>query len=207
MEIFSESTGKAWEKLGTVLLDSGKKIVVQNESAVEICWLDIHVDKPLKEPRISGKFKDFCKRINLEEEWKPKAYLSQVIGNLREGYWWNVYGKPIWEQLSKLEGILRQNPSYNKPSIVLRNSKKQLGARNTPCLVYLTFLIRNRKLELGAHFDTNAIEYIQGNMFGLSELQKIVAQKFNVEVGTYHHHCDSLFIDEKHLRHLNETLR
>ena len=190
-----------------ILLDSGKKAVVQNESVVEICWLDIHVDKPLKEPRISGKFNDLCKRISLEEEWKPKAYLSQVTGKLKEGYWWNVYGKPIWEQMSKLEGILRQNPSYNKPSIVLRNSMKHLGARNTPCLVYLTFLMRNRKLELGAHFDTNAIEYIQGNMFGLSELQKIVAEKLNVEVGTYHHHCDSLFINEKHLHHLNENLR
>lgn len=83
-------------------------------------------------------------------------------------------------------GILKQNPSYNKPSIVLRNSMKHLGARDTPCLVYLTFLIRNRKLELGVHFDTNAVEYIQGNMYGLPELQKMVARKLKIEVRSRH---------------------
>lgn len=207
MEIFSESTGEAWEKLSRVLLDSGRKVIVQKETVVETRWLGIHVDKPLKEPRISGRFNDFCGRLNLEEKWKPKAYLLQVTGNLKEGYWWNVYGKPIWEKMSKLEGILKQNPSYNKPSLVLRNSVKHLGARNTSCLVYLTFLIRKRKLELGAHFDTNAIKYIQGNMYGLSEIQKMMAEKLNLEVGTYHHYCDSLFIDEKHLHYLNETMR
>ena len=207
LEIFSESTGEAWEKLSMVLLDSGKKVMVQNESVVEIRWLSIHVKKPLREPRMSDKFNDFCKRINLEEEWKPRAYFLQVTGKVKEGYWWNVYGKPIWEQMSKLEGILRQNPSYNKPSLVIRNSMKNLGARNTPCLVYLTFFIRNGKLELGAHLDTNAIEYIQGNMYGLSELQKMVAEKLNLEICAYHHYCDSLFVSEKHLHHLKETMR
>ena len=203
----SESTGEAWEKLSMALLDYGGRTRVQNTPVVEIRWLGIHVNRPLKEPRISDKFNDFCKKIKLGEDEKPIAYFLRVTEKVREGYWWNVYGKPIWEQMSKLEGILKQNPSYNKPSIVLRDPMKHLGARNTPCLVYLTFLIRNGKLELGAHFDTNAIVYIQGNMFGLSELQKILAEKLDVKVGTYHHHCDSLFVSENHLNNLDETIK
>lgn len=206
MEILTESTGKAWEKLSIALLDSGKKIEINNTSVAEIRWLSIHVNQPLKEPRISGKFNDFCKKIMLGENWRPEAYLLQVTGNVREGYWWNVYGKSIWEQVPKLEEILKQKPTYNKPSIVLRDSIKHLGASNTPCLVYLTFLIRNGKLELGVHFDTNAIEYIQGNMYGLSELQKIIAEKLKLEVGTYHHYCDSLFVAENYLNHLAEAV-
>jgi len=207
LDIFSESTGEAWEKLSMALLNSGERTLVNNIPVVEIRWLSIHVNRPLKEPRISDKFNDFCRKIKLEENAKPKAYFLQVTGNMREGYWWNVYGKPIWEQISKLEEILKQNPSYNKPSIVLRNSMKHLGARDTPCLVYFTFLIRNRKLELGVHFDTNAVEYIQGNMYGLSELQKMVSRKLKLEVGTYRHHCDSLFVNEKHLHSLVQIVR
>lgn len=206
LEILSKSTGEAWEKLSMALLDSGDRTKVNDIRVAEIRWFGIHVNKPLKEPRISDKFNDFCKKINLGEKDKPRAYFLQVTGVVREGYWWNVYGKPIWEQMFKLEGTLKQNPSYNKPSIVLRDSVKHLGVHNTPCLVYLTFLIRNGKLELGVHFDTNAVEYIQGNMYGLSEVQKIVAKKSKLKVGTYHHYCDSLFVSEKHLRHLAEAM-
>jgi len=207
LDILSESTGEAWEKLSMTLLGSGERATVENEPVVEIRWLNIKVNRPLKEPRISDKFNDFCKKIKLGEDWKPMPYFLQVTGKRREGYWWNVYGKPLWEQMSKLERILKENPSYNKPSIVLRDSVKHLGARNTPCLVYLTFLIRNGKLELGVHFDTNAVEYIQGNMYGLSEVQKIVAEKSRLKVGTYHHYCDSLFAGEKRLLHLSEAMR
>lgn len=207
MEILTESTGKAWEKLSIALLDFGKRIKINNTSVAEIRWLSIHVNRPLKEPRISGKFNDFCKKIMLRENWRPKAYLLQVTGNVREGYWWNVYGKSIWEKVPKLEEILKQKPTYNKPSIILRDSIEHLGASNTPCLVYLTFLIRNGKLELGVHFDTNAIEYIQGNMYGLSELQKIIARKLKLKVGTYHHYCDSVFVAENQLNHLAEAVR
>lgn len=202
----SESTSDAWEKLSMALLDSGERTKVNNTPVVEVRWLSIHVNRPLKEPRISDKFDDFCKRIKLGENEKPRAYLLQVTGKVREGYWWNVYGKSIWEKVPKLEEILKQKPTYNKPSIILRDSIEHLGASNTPCLVYLTFLIRNGKLELGAHFDTNAIEYIQGNIYGLSELQKILARKLTLKVGTYHHYCDSLFVPENHLNHLAEAM-
>jgi len=60
---------------------------------------------------------------------------------------------------------------------------------------------------MGVHFDTNAAEYIQGNMYGLTEIQKIVAEKLMLKVGTYHHHCDSLFVREKHIHHLSEAMR
>lgn len=125
------------------LLGSGERASVENQPVVEIRWLDIHVNSPLNEPRISDNFNYFCEKIRLREDWKPIPYSLQVTGKVREGYWWNVYGKPIWEQMSKLERILKEKPSYNKASIVLRDSIKHLGALNTPCLVYLTFLIRD----------------------------------------------------------------
>ncbi len=206
LEISSESTGGAWERLSVALLDSGERTRVMYTPVVEIRWLAIHISRPVNEPRISDRFDQFCSKIDLGEEEKPKAYFLQVTGNVREGYWWNIYGKPLWEGILKLEEILKQDPSYNKPSIVLRDSMKHLGARDTPCLVYLTFLVRSGKLELGAHFDTNAVEYIQGNMYGLSEVQKIVAEKLRLKVGTYHHHCDSLIVSEKNLNHLAEAI-
>jgi len=77
--------------------------------------------------------------------------------------------------------------------------------RKTPCLVYITFQIRNEKLDFGVHFDTNAIEFIQSNMYGLTELQKIVAEELGVNTGTYHHFVDSLFVNKKHFVSLKET--
>ena len=202
MDINSESIGEAWEKVSASLLNFGKKTIIQNQAVIEVRWLGIHVKNPLQKPRISKKFIRFCNEINLEEEYKPDAYISQITGKVKEGYWWNVYGKPIWKQIPKLESILQQNPTYNKPSIVIRNPVKHLGAKISPCLVYLTFLIRNGSLELGVHFDSNAIEYLQGNMIGLSEVQRIMAEKFGLKVGTYNHYCDSLFVNENHLQYL-----
>lgn len=206
MEIVSESTGEAWEKLSVSLIDAWKKQKRRATPMIEIRWIDVHVNKPLKEPRISDKYNDFSEKIKFGEDMKPTAYYTQVTGKIREGYWWNVYGKLLWEQIPKLEEILERDPYYNKPSIILRDSERDLGASNTPCLVYLTFLIRNKKLELGVHFDTNAIEYIQGNMYGLSEVQKIVAEKLGFKVGTYHHYCDSLLTSEEYIHHLADAI-
>lgn len=207
LDVISESTGEAWERIGSALLNFGEGTTVNNGPVTELRWLSIHVSKPLKEPRISKRFEDFCEKINLEDEGKPEAYSLQVTKQVTEGYWWEVYGRTIWEQMSNLEALLKKEPSYNKPSITIRNSYKHLGGRDTPCLVYLTFPIRNGKLDLGAHFDTNAIEYIQGNMYGLSELQRIVAEKTGVELGSYHHYSDSLFVSKRHFLPLDETLK
>lgn len=207
LDVISESTGEAWEKISLALLDSGEETSIENETVVEIRWLDTHVMRPLEEPRISKRFDKFCEKTNLEDAGKPEAYLLQVTKQVAEGYWWEVYGKPIWEQLPKLETILKRNPSYNKPSITIRNSRKHLGGKNTPCLVYLTFPIRNGKLDLGVHFDTNAIEYMQGNMYGLSELQRLVAEKIGMESGTYHHISDSVFVNKRHFLYLKETCK
>lgn len=207
MDIFSEDTGEAWEKISLTLLNSGEETTINNQTVVEIRWLNIHVIKPLQEPRINDRFNEFCEKISLEDKWKPEAYLLQITKQVTEGYWWEVYGKTIWEQIPKLNTLLKKHPSYNKPSITVRNSKKHLGEENTPCLVYLTFMIRNRKLDLGVHFDTNAIEYIQGNMYGLTELQKIVAEQIGKKTGTYHHFSDSLIVSKKHFPYLNETFK
>ncbi len=205
LEICAESTGDAWEKSSRALLGVGEERIVQAEQVVEIRWLGVHVGNPLGEPRISHRFGDFCDRIQLAEEWRPQAYFSQITGQKREGYWWTIYGKPIWDQLPRLGRMLKQNPSYNKPSVVLR-TPAHLGQRDTPCLVYLSFLGRNNRLELGVHFDTCAIEYMQGNLYGLSGLQAMVGESIGLEAGPYHHYCDSLIVGLKHLNHLERAI-
>ena len=112
MEVLSDSTGEAWAKISLSLLDSGEETIVSNESVIELRWLNIHVTKPLQEPRINGRFSEFIEKISIEDEWKPEAYLMQVTGQLKKGYWWNVYGKPIWDQMPKLESVLNKNPSF-----------------------------------------------------------------------------------------------
>lgn len=207
LEVFAETTGEAWEKLSIALLDSGEETTIHNEPVREIRWLSIHIMTPLQEPRINERFNEYCQKIKLDEEWKPEAYLMQITKQATKGYWWEVYGNPIWEQLSTLEAVLRENPSYNKPSITVRNSKKHIGGKKTPCLVYITFQIRDEKLDCGVHFDTNAIEFIQSNMYGLTELQKIVAEELGVITGTYHHFIDSLFVSKKRFLSLKETFK
>jgi thymidylate synthase len=205
LEVLAETTGDAWEKLSYALLDSGEDTAIQNETVREIRWIIIHVTNPLQEPRVSNRYDEFSSRIELDEKWKPQAYMMQVTRQTPEGYWWDVYGNPIWEQMSTLVAILQQNPSYNKPSITVRNSRKHLGERVTPCLMYITFQIRDGRLDCGVHFDTNAIEFIQSNMYGLTELQKIVSEELGVSTGTYNHFIDSLFISKKHVLRLKET--
>ena len=131
----------------------------------------------------------------------------QVTKQRTNGYWWEVYGSPIWEQLPTLITILKEKPSYNKPSITIRNSKNHLGGKKTPCLMYITFQIRDEKVDCSVHYDTNAIEYIQSNMYGLTELQKIVAGELGKTIGTYHHIIDSLLVSKKYYPYLKECFR
>lgn len=207
MDVLLESSGEAWEKICLALMDSGEETTINDETVVEVRWLNVHVMNPLQEPRISERFDEFCEKIGLQEERRPEAYLMQVTKQETEGYWWEVYGKPIWEQMPRLIALLKSRPSYNKPSITVRNSRRHFGVENTPCLVYLTFMIRSGRLDLGVHFDTNAIEYIQGNMYGLTELQKLVAEKIGIKTGSYHHFSDSLFISKRYFTYLNETFK
>ena len=72
--------------------------------------------------------------------------------------------------------------------------------------MYITYQIRDNRLDCGVHFDTSAIQFIQSNMYGLTELQRIVAKKLGIISGTYNHFIDSLFISKKHLEYLKETL-
>lgn len=95
MDVLSESTGEAWEKISLALLNSGEETIINDESVVEIRWLGTDVMRPLEEPRISKRFEKFCDKMNLEDEGKPEAYLLQVTKKVTEGYWWEVYGKTI----------------------------------------------------------------------------------------------------------------
>jgi thymidylate synthase len=80
----------------------------------------------------------------------------------------------------------------------VRDSETHLDGVATPCLMYLTCSIRNARLDVGVHFDTNAIEYLQANFYGLTELQRIVADDLHLTTGTYHHFIDSLYVSQKH---------
>ena len=66
------------------------------------------------------------------------------------------------------------------------------------------FLISSDMLLDGVHFDTNAIQYIQGNIYGLSELQKLVGEKLGLKCGTYHHFIDSLIVSKAHYKRLED---
>ena len=172
MEVLTTNTCEAWGRLYDLLLESGVDSVVSGVPVMELNWISIHVENPLLESRISIRFYKLCEEIQLGVGSMPNVYMKQITNQVTEGYWWEVYRRPIWEQIPRLVTFLKENSSYNKPSITIRDSVVHLGGSNTPCLMHLTFQIRDSRLEMGAHFDTNAIEYLQTNMYGLTELQR-----------------------------------
>ena len=93
----------------------------------ELRWVSVHVETPLSDPRISDRFISFHDKIQLGTQSMPEAYMQQITNKVKEGYWWEVYGKPIWNQIPKLVDFLKEHPDYNKPSITVRNSVEHFG--------------------------------------------------------------------------------
>lgn len=170
------------------------------------CSMTIVVEQPLAEPMISKLF--IGGHTDLEQ------YRQEVLDGILDfkiGHGWDyTYHDRISKQLPFIYSELRRNPESRRAVIDVRDWKADTKKGNTSpaCLQHIQYFIRNNKLHCKILMRSNdAPEATFMNMFAFIMLQKRVADKMGVEMGSYTHRANSFHCYEKDFKLLESYMR
>lgn len=107
-------------------------------------------------------------------------------------YGYRIFTKFGFDQWEYLKSLLKKDPNSRQAVLHIKDADNKL-TKDTPCTVYLQFLIRNNKLNLSVHMRSNDIWMgVPYDMFSFCFLQMKMAMELGVEIGEYHHYAGSL---------------
>ena len=149
-----------------------------------------------------------------EAEWQWYLSGDPSISKLGE-----LYGKipPIWEKMADSEGNVRSNygwqwkrnaqidyvtaklktnPKTRHAAISIFDGKEFDTYRNdTPCTYAVQFTIINNELCMSVYMRSNDIWYgFCNDQYQFSSLQKMIADRLNLEIGWYYHHAHNMHL-------------
>lgn len=143
---------------------------------------------------------------NAEEISKRAKIWSSMMddkGNVNSnyGYQWNRNN-----QLEKVINLLKKDPVTRKASISLYDGKEiDLYSKDTVCTYAINFYINKGKLNMQVMMRSNDLVYgFCNDQYCFSELQKIVAQELNLEIGIYTHFVCNMHIYSRHFNLKNK---
>lgn len=104
------------------------------------------------------------------------------------------FGFDQWRYVKKL---LTKDPN-TRQAIIHIKTPNDSETKDTPCTVYLQFLLRQGKLNLSVHMRSNDIWMgVPYDMFSFCFLQMKMAMELGVEIGEYTHYAGSLHMYER----------
>ena len=171
-----------------------------------------YIDNPV-DNHITNPVRDW-KADYAEAEWQ--WYLSGDNSIAKLG---TIYGKipPIWVKMSNRKGLVNSNYGWqwqrnNQLEYVIKKLKKHKETRHaaisiydckehdkykkdTPCTYAVQFTILNDKLNMSVYMRSNDLWYgFCNDQYCFSNLQKLVADRLNMEIGWYYHHAHNMHI-------------
>lgn len=112
-------------------------------------------------------------------------------------YGWRILSKFGFDQWEYVKELIRKDPNTRQAVIHIKDADNHV-TKDTPCTVYLQFLLRNGKLNLSVHMRSNDIWMgVPYDMFSFCFLQVKMAMELGVEVGQYTHYAGSLHLYER----------
>ena len=117
------------------------------------------------------------------------------IVNSNYGWQWNRNN-----QLEKCINQLRVNPNTRQAYVSIFDGKeKDEYEFDTPCTMYIGFVIVDNKLCMNVNMRSNDLIYgFCNDQYCFSQLQQSVAIALGLEVGWYYHFASDMHIYEKH---------
>lgn len=107
-------------------------------------------------------------------------------------YGWRIYDKFDFDQWEYVKGLMQNDPNTRQAIIHIKDADNR-PTKDTPCTVYLQFLLRDGKLNLSVHMRSNDIWMgVPYDMFSFCFLQMKMAMELGVEIGEYIHYAGSL---------------
>ena len=165
------------------------------------------------ENHITNKMRDW-KLDYADAEWQWYLSGDNTISKLGA-----IYGKipPIWVRMSNNKGLVNSNYGWqwqreNQLEYVIKKLRKHKETRHaafsiydckehdnykkdTPCTYAVQFTILNDKLNMSVYMRSNDLWYgFCNDQYCFSMLQKLVAERLNIETGWYYHHAHNMHI-------------
>jgi len=124
--------------------------------------------------------------------------MADEDGDVNSNYGWQ------WERTSQLDMIidmLRLNPQTRRAAISIYDAKEISDyATDTPCTYAVQFTILNNKLNMCVTMRSNDLWYgFCNDQYCFSKLQQLVAERLNIEIGTYYHFAHNLHLYNKQI--------
>lgn len=109
-------------------------------------------------------------------------------------YGWRIFDKFNFNQWEHVKAMLKKDPNSRQAVIHIKDADNT-PTKDTPCTVYLQFLLRDGKLNLSVHMRSNDIWMgVPYDMFSFTFLQMKMAMELGVDIGQYTHYAGSLHV-------------
>lgn len=166
------------------------------------------VENPLKDDMISRL--SFCDPTSLEQ-YRQEMLDGILDFEIEKGNWVYTYHNRVvaypirtdhkidyGNQINFVISELSRNPWSRRAVIDIRDNSNDMYSEDPACWQHAQFFIRDNKLHMKVLFRSNdACKATFMNAFALIMLQKRIADKLGVEVGTYTHRANSFHCYER----------
>ena len=129
------------------------------------------------------------------EIWKRMADDEGYV-NSNYGYQWQRS-----DQLRKVVADLKENPETRQAAISIYDAKEKAAYQHdTPCTYAVQFTILNNRLNMCVTMRSNDLWYgFCNDQYCFSNLQLLVAQRLEIQIGTYYHFAHNLHLYNKQI--------
>lgn len=165
------------------------------------------VTNPLAEPMISRLC--ICSPESLEQ-YRQELLDGILDFNIGKTWDYTYHDRMIYpvEQKVWVVNELTKNPQSRRAVIDVRIPEKDCFSNDPACLQHIQYFIRNGKLDCCVLFRSNdATRATFMNSFGLIMLQKDIADKLRVEVGTFTLRANSFHCYENEFKNLENYVK
>ena len=119
--------------------------------------------------------------------------MADTDGCVNSNYGWQ------WSRNKQLEYVvnkLKYEKDTRQAAISIYDAKEhELYDNDTPCTYAVQFTIVDNKLCMSAYMRSNDLWYgFCNDQYQFSRLQKIVAERLNIDTGWYYHHAHNLHL-------------
>jgi len=203
--IKAKTVSEAWEKAVLECWNKGAQVPTEyGEMSKELLGLLVIVEEPFAEPRIHRG--DLLVAIR-DSLWK---YYDEVLrgtldGAVKEGKIHYTYHERLFsyppKAISQIEYIinkLQQTSFSRRAQAITWDPEKDIGVDSPPCLQRVWCTVRDEKLVLHTTWRSRDIfRAMHMNILALTELQRMIAERLKVKVGSYLDFTNSAHIYEK----------
>lgn len=162
----------------------------QKECSITMC-----IEKPLSEPMISRCFIGGAKEL---EQYRLEMLDGILDFEIERGNWAYTYHDRMKDQIQFVIDELTRNSDSRRAVIDIRDNKQDMYSTDPACLQHIQYLIRGDALHCKVLFRSNdACKATFMNAFALIMLQKRIADKLGIKVGSYTHRANSFHCYER----------